>query len=63
MKVKDGEEKTDKFSQRDDQRYDQGGTLGGQDEHASNAHILGDTVTENVEPQLGHPNSSKQDWF
>ena len=59
LKVKNGEEKTDKFPQSDDQRYDQRGTLCGEDEHATNAHILSDTVAKNVEPQLGHAESSK----
>lgn len=50
LKIKDREKKTDKFSQSDDQRYDQRGTLCGEDKHTTNAHILCDTVTKNVEP-------------
>jgi hypothetical protein len=59
LKVEDGEEKADEFSQRDDQCYDQRGAFGGQDEYATNAHILGETVTKNVEPQLRYTQSSK----
>jgi hypothetical protein len=59
LKVEDGEEKTDEFSQRDDQRYDQGGALSGQDEYTTNAHVLSETVTKNVEPQLWNTQSSK----
>ena len=50
LKVEDGEEETDKLSQGNDQRYDERGALRGEDEYTSNAHILGDAVSKNVEP-------------
>ena len=58
FKIEYGDEQADKLSESDNQRYDQRGTLRGQHKHASNAHILCDAVTQNVQPQLWQTKSS-----
>ncbi len=62
--VENGEEETDKLPECDDQGDHQRGALCRQDEHATNTHVLSQTVTSNVQPHLGHPHHTKDHkWF
>ena len=63
VEVEDGEDETDKLAQSHHQSYDQGRALRRQDKHASDAHVLGDAVEENVQPQLGHTHKAKGNGF
>ena len=60
LEVEDRKEQTDKFPECDDQRYDERGTLGGEDKDTSDADVLGDAVTQDVEPHLRYRESSKR---
>ena len=52
LEVEDGENETDKLAKGDCEGDDQRGALCGHDEHPSYAYILGDTVSNEVHPEL-----------
>ena len=54
LKVDNGENERDEFSQCDDQIDGQGRALGGEHKHGAYANVLGECVAEKVEPQDGH---------
>ena len=59
LEVKDWEEETDKLPESHNQRDNERGTFRREDEDASDAHVLCDTVAQDVQPQFGNSNSSK----